>query len=162
MKTAMWAWLGRFVYRVGGVVALPLLLNGTRRTRVALIDQETNEILLAKVWIGAQNWGLPGGGIDRDEDMLVSAIREVKEETGLDYDQHELIYIGDHENKTYLAKYTTHIFIAPTTKFEAKKPPIELLDLQWFKLSKLPINHDEKTIKLVKNKLATSGRQETV
>ena len=52
---------------------------------VVLIEKE-GTILLGKRrgGFGAGMWGLPQGYIEYDEDFLTAAIREVKEETGLD------------------------------------------------------------------------------
>ena len=52
---------------------------------VVLIEQE-GTVLLGKRGggFGAGEWGLPQGYVEYDEDFLTAAIREVKEETGLD------------------------------------------------------------------------------
>jgi len=41
-------------------------------------------VLLVRHSYGAENWELPGGAAERDESVLETAIREVREETGLD------------------------------------------------------------------------------
>ena len=46
------------------------------------------QVLLVKAWSG-KSWGFPKGKIDRDEDKLTCAIREVAEEVG--YDISELV-----------------------------------------------------------------------
>lgn len=50
-----------------------------------MIEKEEN-VLLGKRrgGFGVGKWGLPQGYIEYDEDFLTAAIREVKEETGLD------------------------------------------------------------------------------
>ncbi len=150
---AIWALAGRVIYRVVGVVALPIFLNGTRRTRVALIDREKGTILLAKVWIGKQEWVLLGGDIDKSEDMFVAAVREVREETGYDLDQSKLDYIGEITIEEYMATYEAHVFIAYVDEFEPKPPKYEILDVCWHKLNKLPKDHHNDTINMVKSEL---------
>jgi ADP-ribose pyrophosphatase YjhB (NUDIX family) len=52
---------------------------------VVLIERD-GQVLLGKRsgGYGAQKWGLPQGFIEFDEDFMTAAVREVKEETGLD------------------------------------------------------------------------------
>ena len=61
---------------------------------VVLIDQE-GCVLLGKRrgGLGAGKWGLPQGYIEFDEDFLSAAIREVKEETGLDVEIRSIINV---------------------------------------------------------------------
>lgn len=42
---------------------------------------------------GAGKWGLPQGYVEYDEDFLTAAIREVKEETGLDVEIRAIINV---------------------------------------------------------------------
>lgn len=57
-------------------------LTGTKRARV-VVKNEDGDILLLKTWLGANKWGLPGGGAERDEPVIEAAAREVFEETGI-------------------------------------------------------------------------------
>lgn len=49
-----------------------------------LLDEEMEEVVLVKGWKKSGNWSFPRGKINKDEDDLVCAIREVYEETGYD------------------------------------------------------------------------------
>ncbi len=49
----------------------------------AFIVDEKGRILLVKHTYGHLNWELPGGGGEADESPVETAVREVKEETGL-------------------------------------------------------------------------------
>jgi ADP-ribose pyrophosphatase YjhB (NUDIX family) len=53
---------------------------------VVVLIEEDGQVLLGRRsgGYGAGKWGLPMGFIEFDEDFLTAAIREVKEETGLD------------------------------------------------------------------------------
>ena len=49
----------------------------------AVIFNDKNEVLLVKQSYGRFNWELPGGGAEIGESITETAIREVREETGL-------------------------------------------------------------------------------
>ena len=61
---------------------------------VVLIEKE-GTVLLGKRrgGFGAGKWGLPQGYIEFDEDFLTAAIREVKEETGLDVEIRSILNV---------------------------------------------------------------------
>jgi ADP-ribose pyrophosphatase YjhB (NUDIX family) len=59
--------------------------NKIRKAGSFIYDKNTNKILL--VQSRGQLWGPPKGTIQDDEEILHCAIREVKEETGIDLDE---------------------------------------------------------------------------
>ena len=61
---------------------------------VVVIDKE-GDVLLGKRrgGFGEGKWGLPQGYIEFDEDFLTAAIREVKEETGLDVEIRSILSV---------------------------------------------------------------------
>ena len=63
---------------------------------VSILIEDNNRILLGKRGQGSflpGKWCLPCGFIEFDEDFLTAAIREVKEETGLDVSIHSIINV---------------------------------------------------------------------
>jgi hypothetical protein len=54
-----------------------------------IIDPSTNRIVLVKGKY-ADIWGIPKGSVEADEDVLVAAMREVKEETGIELTMDDL------------------------------------------------------------------------
>ena len=52
-----------------------------RGCRVLVLDPE-ERVLLIRHSYGERHWTLPGGGLDRGEDVLEAAAREVREECG--------------------------------------------------------------------------------
>lgn len=63
-----------------------------------LVQNEQGEVLLVRSLHRSDTLELPGGRLDKDEDMINGAIREVKEETGLDVAIKGLLYSS--HNKT--------------------------------------------------------------
>jgi 8-oxo-dGTP diphosphatase len=49
----------------------------------AVILNTEGHVLLVKHTYGRLNWELPGGGAEADESVIATAVREVREETGL-------------------------------------------------------------------------------
>lgn len=81
---------------------------------------------------------LPGGGLDRDEDPIIGAVRETHEETGLVIDPDRLEYVGfssakskfGHSNARYfyLAQIAEHrpvLYLDPHESQSAQWRPLE-------------------------------------
>lgn len=91
----------------------------TKIPAVAIIFDKQGKVLLVKrhypgYW-HHNKWGFPGGGIELDEQPFETALRETKEETGIDIELiHEnpivmTYFYRDHKQRTvclaYVAKY---------------------------------------------------------
>jgi 8-oxo-dGTP diphosphatase len=73
----------------------------------AVIVDDDGKVLLVKHTYGRLNWELPGGGAEANESAAETAVREVREETGLqvsverltgvyyepDFDMHHFVFI---------------------------------------------------------------------
>lgn len=60
-----------------------------------VVENEQEQVVLCRVpryTSNTCNWSIPAGGIDPGEDALVSAQREVREETGFESTEHRLVY----------------------------------------------------------------------
>ncbi len=67
----------------------------TKDAVAVLVENEAGELLFEHVYRYATNrmeWEIPAGGIEKDEDILETARREVYEETGFETHAHKLIY----------------------------------------------------------------------
>lgn len=84
-----------------------------KKTVTVVLLNEDGNILCVSRKTDHNDFGLPGGKMDpEDATELDAAIREVKEETGLDIHNLELIYANydnDAIGYTYLANYTGEI-----------------------------------------------------
>lgn len=54
-----------------------------RPVAVALITNAQGRVLLVQSAMNPDNWGLPQGGIESDEEVLTALLREIGEETGI-------------------------------------------------------------------------------
>ena len=54
-------------------------------------------ILMLRHHYGPQNWSLPGGGVKRGEDAEAAALRELKEEVGIDAEKLRLVEVIEDE-----------------------------------------------------------------
>ena len=81
--------------RRGGVVVEPSKRRVKRRRAARIVVVAQGTVLLeadSDPGIADSGWYVtPGGGIDGDEDAITAAIREMKEETGLDITADQLI-----------------------------------------------------------------------
>ncbi len=57
-------------------------------------------------------WYLPGGGLHRDEEPAIGALREIKEELGIDLNEEELEFFGEYINDGEYKKDTIYVFAA--------------------------------------------------
>lgn len=66
------------------------------RVRVATILPQGDSLLLVRHRKGDKSyWMLPGGGLDYGETFEACAIREIKEETGLDISIERMLYLSE-------------------------------------------------------------------
>jgi 8-oxo-dGTP pyrophosphatase MutT (NUDIX family) len=133
---ASWKWMGITLYWITRPVLLLILRFQPNRTRV--IMTVGRRILLVQNWLGDGSWGLPGGGIKRGESTLDAAIREVKEETGLDVSGNTLKELQGYTSK----QKGVHLHLLPF-RLELSKPGIpkakfpEIFSVQWFGFDEL-------------------------
>ncbi|EFY85604.1 decapping enzyme Dcp2, putative [Metarhizium acridum CQMa 102] len=108
-----------------------------------MLNHAMDSVVLVKGWKKGANWSFPRGKINKDEDDLDCAVREVYEETGLDLRAAGLVptekkpkYIEISMREQQLRLYVFRD-IPTDTKFQPRTRK-EISKIQWYKLSELP------------------------
>ena len=109
-----------------------------------MLNQAMDSVVLVKGWKKGANWSFPRGKINKDEDDLDCAVREVYEETGLDLRAAGLVptekkpkYIEISMREQQLRLYVFRD-VPMDTKFQPRTRK-EISKIQWYKLSELQI-----------------------
>jgi mRNA-decapping enzyme subunit 2 len=108
-----------------------------------MLNSAMDSVLLVKGWKKSANWSFPRGKINKDEDDLDCAVREVYEETG--YDLREAGLVPSDEQVKYIEitmreqHMRLYVFknVPMDTHFEPRTRK-EISKIQWYRLSELP------------------------
>lgn len=124
-------------------MAWPLLfifLRSTHRSRVIVVAE--NQILLTMDWLGNRTWTIPGGGRRRHELASNAAVREVKEETGLDLNPKSLRQVLFNYPVSQIGlSFYVDCFVCQLPKLlEPHANRWEILKVGWFPIDQLD-NH---------------------
>ncbi|SHH37252.1 ADP-ribose pyrophosphatase YjhB, NUDIX family [Clostridium collagenovorans DSM 3089] len=128
-----------------------------------LIMNECNEILLQKRGTFPLKWGLIGGITELGESLEDTAVREAKEETGLDIK--ELILLGTTSGKDCFIKFPhgdeayfiTVGYVTKKYSGELLVDGIETKELKFFSYDDLPNNIPKSHLKFIEKYYAQSG-----
>lgn len=83
--------------------------------------------------MGSDKLGLPGGGAKKNEAVLMSAVRELEEETGITANPEDLEYLGEFLHDKLGHKFTAHFFVLRlVNKPKLKLQKLEIIDANWF------------------------------
>ncbi|TDZ30350.1 mRNA decapping complex subunit 2 [Colletotrichum spinosum] len=108
-----------------------------------LLNEAMDSTILVKGWKKGANWSFPRGKINKDEDDLECAIREVYEETG--YDLHAAGLVPENRDVKYIEvtmreqQLRLYVFrdVPMDTHFQPRTRK-EISKIQWYRLSELP------------------------
>jgi 8-oxo-dGTP pyrophosphatase MutT (NUDIX family) len=106
-------------------------LNGCR---IFAFD-EAGRVLLIRHSYGSGSWMLPGGGIDRGEEPLAAALRELQEECGCALDQARLFAVS--EEPLYGTINRVHL-VAGLAQGVPRGDGREVIELGFFSSDQLP------------------------
>lgn len=101
-----------------------------------MIIVRENQVVLVRVSYH-KGWFLPGGGVDRGESYLAAAIREAREEAGVEVTRARLqgVYLSRFEGKI------DHIAVFVAEEFNGEPraaDPLEVEETRYFPLEDLP------------------------
>ena len=99
----------------------------------AVVLNEKGEVLLLDHLLrpNASGWGIPGGFINPSAQLDEAVRREVMEETGLELENLQLVWVRT------IYRHIEAIFVA-TGKGEASVKSLEIKEVKWFPLDQLP------------------------
>jgi 8-oxo-dGTP pyrophosphatase MutT (NUDIX family) len=132
-----------YLWRLAGMVAYFLLLPflyvylrfGTR-ARVLIVAEDS--VLLVKGWLGSDTWSLPGGGLHNGETEVDGAIREVKEETGIQLQPADLTKTHNGIFRRHGLQYAYALFCVQLPKKpNLIKQQFELTDIAWIPIKEV-------------------------
>lgn len=113
---------------------------------VDIVLTKQNQILLMKIKDDGM-YELPGGHLEKDEDLYDAMVRETKEELLIDLNKEDinLIYLLHH----YTGERLNFIFISPINNLEPKiGEPNKCEELIWVDINNLP-NQTTNKVKLI-------------
>lgn len=114
-----------------------LRLTRAERSRVLVIANGTH-LLLLKSWHAPYKWTLPGGGIRGDETAVLSAARELDEETKLELGTDLFRDIGRAAFHDRGLRFRCHYFLVelPEQAHVQSHPP-EVLEVMWLPIAEV-------------------------
>lgn len=96
------------------------------------------KVLLARISYGHQSWALPGGGVEKRESFRDAAVREAKEEVGIEVDNAEFFY--EYHNTYQYRRNTVQCFAMDTSFGGFVIDEQEIAEAGWFSPGALPVN----------------------
>jgi 8-oxo-dGTP diphosphatase len=115
----------------------PQFMNRVDVAYSLITDNSKSKVLLVKN-VGNGSWSLPGGAVEKDETLEQAAIREVKEETGLDVKVYGIVAINECKFKKSQNHAIFFIFRAELIGGEiAIQRPDEISEVAWIDINKV-------------------------
>lgn len=103
---------------------------------VKCIVENNGKFLMVKLNYAHHKWTFPGGGVKRKETFKDAAIREAKEETGINVK--DVMFVGYYKTVWEYKNDTVEIYLGHTDDMDIKIDPVEIEEAKWFDIDKLP------------------------
>lgn len=85
-----------------------------RRAACICVRKDSDEVLLVTSSSRPEQWIVPGGGIEPEEEPSATAVREVVEEAGVMGRLHKRL--GTFEDRTHIRRHRTDVFVMIVTE----------------------------------------------
>ncbi|KAL3734601.1 hypothetical protein ACJRO7_023881 [Eucalyptus globulus] len=113
--------------------------NASHRVRIgAIVFNDKGELLVVQeksgILRGTGLWKIPTGMVDEDEDIEAAAIREVKEETGIDTEFKEILLFRQSHKAFFDKSELFFLCILRPLSFDVQKQELEIEAAQWLSL----------------------------
>ncbi len=103
-------------------------------------------VLLVRPAYGHKLWTIPGGGVHKHETFLEGALRELKEETGVETG---LTYFYAYRQSREFKHDTVQCFYGQVDDATVVVDNFEIIDYQWFSLESLPDDRSSSVSKIL-------------
>ncbi|KAH0941875.1 hypothetical protein HID58_001512 [Brassica napus] len=127
-------------------------LNASHRVRVGAVVLNHNKEEKYGLLRGSGVWKIPTGVVDEGEDIFAAAIREVKEETGIDTEFLEVLAFCQTHESFFVKSDLFFICLLRPTSFDIQKQDLEIEAAQWMPFedsASQPITHKNELFKVI-------------
>lgn len=116
-------------------------MTKSRKGIAVIIKNKDGEVLLMQRGFAARSehghWENPGGEIEVDENSKEAAVREIKEELGVDVEITKLLYSDEFPLSSEETIWTIDVFEGIIYAEPRIQEPDKCSDIKWFSLDKL-------------------------
>ncbi|XP_010433637.1 PREDICTED: nudix hydrolase 10 isoform X2 [Camelina sativa] len=107
--------------------------NASHRVRVGAVVLNQNKEEKYGTLCGTGVWKIPTGVVDEGEDIFAAAIREVKEETGIDTEFLEILAFCQTHESFFAKSDLFFVCLLRPTSFDIQKQDLEIEAAQWMR-----------------------------
>ena len=116
---------------------MPAIITG------GVLEKDGKYLLIQEAKNDRGKWNLPAGHLDAGETIFDAAVREIKEESGLDVELSEVCHIGNGQKDRNSDPFITLIFTTKIIGGSIKYDPEEILDGKWFSYEEILSMRDQ-------------------
>ena len=120
-----------------------------------VLDERGRVLLLRHVYRPGSGWGIPGGFIQHGEQPEAALRREVREETGMELDEAEIVFARTFRRPRQIEIiYRCRARSAAIEEAPGRPPNEEIQSAEWFELPRLPPELGSDQRRLIERALA--------
>lgn len=132
--------LRRAVFWIAWWPVVYLFLRDTERTRVLVLHDESVLLVRGRIdsLLGDGRWNLPGGGVHKHEAPIIAAVRELKEELGLQAHPDRLGYLtAEPVTEKGVSFRAVYFQLRLSDRPPLKKQRLEIAEARWVPLTEI-------------------------